>query len=241
MDDRTLSPPGPRGHRIFAAAYRLGTARFALLLSAALLIGSLSGCSLFVMAGKMIWGDPMLKPAFTQMTGVDLAEEEKTVLVIVSTPEAIRRDMPSLEFDLLDNVVRRLKSHGIKVVDPDDVATYIDDNGGQWSDVSEFARNFETDYIIHIDVETFHYREENSPSMFRGRTHGAIYAYQVQEIDGVKHAFQGFVGDFRVEYPRHHPVSAANRSAVNFQKEFIDFLSEEFGRKFYAYRLGETF
>lgn len=241
MDDRTLSSLRPRRLRVPAAARCPGIGRFAILVAVATLVGSLSGCSLFVMAGKMFWGDPKIKPAFTQMTGVDLAEEEKTVLVVVSTPEAIRREMPSLEFDVLEKVVRRLKSHGIQVIDPDEVATYVDNNGGQWSDMSEFAENFETDYIIHIDVESFSYREENSPSMYRGRTNGAVYAYQVKRIDGAKQALQGFVGDFRIVYPRHHPVSASDRSAVNFQKEFLDFLSDEFGRKFYAYRLGDGF
>lgn len=247
MDDKT-NPQRQRSApstRMPAAARQPGSTaayrRLCLLLLLVTLTASLSGCSLFVMAGKMFFGNPKIKPSFTSMTGIDLAKDEKTVLVICSTPEAIKSEMPSLNFDLLDGIVRRLKYHGISVIDPDKVATFIDDNGGQWYDASDFVDEFEADYIIHIDLEEFAFREENSSTMFRGRAIGAVYAYEVVEIGGQKQPYQSFVGDFRSEYPRHHPVSSEEMTKAVFQKRYLDFLSEEFGRKFYYYRLGDDF
>jgi hypothetical protein len=95
------------------------------------------GCSLFVMAGKMFFGDPAATSTFTQSTRVDLVKEGKRILVICSTPDAVKTNFPSVDFDLLDGVTRRLKVRGIKVVDPDNVATWLDDHGGRWNDIVE--------------------------------------------------------------------------------------------------------
>src|SRR5690606_36217545 len=109
-----------------------GLRRCAAGLALVLLAAGLPGSSLVTMAGKMIFGDPVMPCAFTNMTRVDLAKEGKTVVVVCSTPEAVKSDFPSLNIDLLDGVARQLNRREIKVVSPDDVAAWMDDNGGRW-------------------------------------------------------------------------------------------------------------
>ncbi len=208
----------------------------------AVMLGCLSGCSLFVMAGKMFYGDPVFKSAFTNMTGVDLSKEDKTVLVLCTAPQAIKRELPSLEYDLVETVVKKMKYRGIAVVPPDEVAKFIDNQGGVWTSVDDFVGEFETDYIIYIDINQYSYLEQNSQDMFRGRSRGSIHTYQVQTIGDQETASEIFVADFAAEFPEHHPVSFEQFGSPRvFQHRFADYLSEEFGRKFYSYRLGDGF
>ncbi len=59
----------------------LGT--FLLVLVCAL-AASQSGCSLFVMAGKMIFGDPKVDCSFKKATKTDLSENGSRILVVCS-------------------------------------------------------------------------------------------------------------------------------------------------------------
>ncbi|WP_417393047.1 hypothetical protein [Gimesia sp.] len=200
---------------------------------------SLSGCSLFVMAGKMFFGDPLLTCEFTRQTKIDLIEEQKKVLVVCSTPESIRSDYPSLNYDLLEQVTYRLRRENIKVMDTGEVATWLDDNGGVWNDVDELAENFEVDYIIHVDIDEFDYREPNSPNLLRGKAYGHISAYEVNSIDGIKRALEIFNVEYTSEYPSHLPVSIEQESEAVFKKKYLDRIADQIGRFFYNYHSGD--
>ena len=200
---------------------------------------ALPGCSLGVMAGKMLFGDPLTPCAFTGQTGVDLAKEGKRVIVLCSTPDAVRSDFPSLEVDLLDGVARQLKRRDIAIVSPDEVASWLDDHGGRWDDPSEMAEHFHADYVVHIDLDRFTYKEENSPDLFRGRALGNVIAYQaVRNADGTR-ARRIFEREFTSEYPTHHPVSVTTVSARNFRKQYLDRVTGEIAHMFYNHRFSE--
>ncbi|QDT30285.1 hypothetical protein [Gimesia panareensis] len=198
-----------------------------------------SGCSLGVMAGKLFFGDPLLTCEFTKRTNVDLSEEQKKVLVICSTPESIRSDYPSLNYDLLEQITYDLKRQGIEVQDTGEVATWLDDNGGVWNDVDELAENFKVDYIIHVDIDEFDYREPNSPNLLRGKTFGTVAAYEVHEVDGIRRALSVFESDYTSEYPSHMPVSIEQESAKVFRKKYLDRIADQIGRFFYNYHSSE--
>ena len=64
--------------------------RLTLLCLAIVLPVMASGCSLFVMAGKMFLGDPKVQSAFNAQTGVDLIEDEKRILIVCRTPSLMQ-------------------------------------------------------------------------------------------------------------------------------------------------------
>ncbi|MFO1023284.1 MAG: hypothetical protein U0903_21730 [Planctomycetales bacterium] len=66
---------------------------------AALLL-PLSGCSLGVMAGKMLFGDPLIGDDFKGTTGKTLTEKGKKVAVICNAPESVRDEFSALSVDL---------------------------------------------------------------------------------------------------------------------------------------------
>jgi len=211
----------------------------AALLGALTLCGSVGGCSLGVMAGRAIFGDPKIPSEFSTRTGIDLTKDERKLLVVVRTPQSIEGELPSLEVDLIDAVSRRLKLHGVQVVNPDEVAKWIDKNGGRFDHPNELAREFDTEFIAVIDVDTFSLHDAGSPNLYHGTASGQMQIFRVQEIAGSKDAQQVFSGNFRNQYPPHGPVPVDSLSRKMFEMRFVDHLSNRLGSRFYDYRIGD--
>ena len=215
--------------------WRVGAA----LLAAMALFSSVGGCSLGVMAGKALFGDPKHASEFRNHTGVDLAKDDQKLLVIVRTPQSIAGELPSLDVDLINGISRRLKLHGVKIVNPDEVAKWIDTNGGRFDHPSELAREFSTDFIAVIDVDMFSLHDAGSPNLYHGSATGQMQVFQVKEVAGTKEAREVFAGNFRNQYPPHGPVPIDSLSPKMFEMRFIDNLSDRLGSRFYDYRLGD--
>jgi hypothetical protein len=200
---------------------------------------SQTGCGLVVMAGKMFFGDPMYSSAFHSHTRVDLKKGQKKVLIVVSTPQGIKSDLPSLDFDLVDGIIQRLKRNGIEVVDPNEVTSWMDDNGGVWDDPSELAEEFDADYIAHFDLNQFSYKDAHSPSLLRGNVDGVVYTYEVMKKGDSKRAASVFEGEFHSTYPSRAGVSAAQVSEQVFRKRYVDRISTQLAQMLHDYRASE--
>ncbi|MBI1345102.1 hypothetical protein GC163_02310 [bacterium] len=205
------------------------------------LVVAISGCSLGVMAGKMLTGEPLQPAQFKAMTGVDLTKGKHKIVIVCSTPTSVDESLSSLNLDLIDGITRRMKVNQVDVVNPDKVARWIDDNGGVITDPSEMANAFDADYVAWIDLYSFSLREENSPKLLRGRTTGYIRVYQVQEVGDSKTVLTAFNTEFTSTFPHHKPISELSRSQLTFQKEFIDQICDELAEKFYDHRPGVQF
>jgi hypothetical protein len=202
---------------------------------------SLPGCSLGVMFGKMVMGEPLIPAEFRKMTQTDLTKGKHTVLVVCTAPDSVDSENSTLAYDLIDGVTRRMKLHGIKVVNPDLIASWIDENGGIGSDPTELANEFDTDYIVFIDVQSFSFREPNSPKLLRGQASGFVRAFEVTEIGGNRRINNVYSSEFTSTYPKHQPVSEQGRSSLIFQKEYMDRFSDVLAEKFYDHRVGGDF
>jgi hypothetical protein len=215
--------------------------RTAFVVTLVVAVGSLSGCSLFVMAGKMFFGDPKVPSMFSAQTGVDLTEGEHELLVICETPHLVRSKMPTFQYDLTEGVLRRLKQNEVNVVSADKVSKWIDKNGGEFSDPSDLAEDFKVDYIGVVNFDQVRFFEENSQDMFRGFASGSLRVYEVREVGDQRQAMQVFSGEFSTEYPRFRPVSIHEMSERVFQKQFVSHLSQHVARQFHDYRMGDDF
>lgn len=201
-------------------------------------VTTLSGCSLGVMMGKMIAGEPKIPAEFRKMTKDDLTQGKHTVLVVCTAPESIDSENSTLAYDVIDGVTRRMKLHGINVVNPDLVANYLDMNGGGDIDPTQLAEEFDPDYIIVIEIQHFSFREPNSPKLLRGQSSGIVRVVEVSEINGHKRANSVFGTEFASTYPIHQPVSEQGRSSLIFQKEYMDRFCTQLAEKFYDHRPG---
>ncbi|MEZ6133235.1 MAG: hypothetical protein R3C59_31595 [Planctomycetaceae bacterium] len=212
------------------------------------LIGT-SGCSIFVMAGKAIFGDPKVQSPFTAATGKKLTDSDESVVIICDAPHRILSSFPSVQIDLLDRVSRDLETQGINVVPSGDVARWYDDHG-EWGDFSELAKEFEAGYVLHIDLRKFDHRVPESETLMQGKAEGHISVYHVNNGRSTKlspalteYSSPGtvvFDRDFKVEFPTTYPVARESRSEDQFVQEFMDRTALHLSQHLYDYRMSES-
>ncbi len=202
------------------------------------LVCTLPGCSLGVMFGKMLSGEPKIPAEFKARTREDLVKGKHTVLVVCSAPESIESDQSTLKFDLIDGITRRMKLNGVNVINPDQVASWIDEHGGMGANPSELANDFDADYIIWVDLQTFSFREPNSQKLLRGQSSGFVRVFRVDEAGGQRMASNVYTTEFTSTYPTYQPISEQGRSALIFQKEYLDRICDQLAQKFYDHRPG---
>ena len=207
-----------------------------------LCISALAGCSLFVIAGKVLFGDPTVTSAFHEGTGVDLAEGETKVVVLCSAPSMIEDSGElSVNYEIVESVSRRLKRRGVHLIDSNEVRTWMDDNGGRLDDPRDLADDFDVDYILYISLAQVNFREPNSPSLYRGAANGEVFVYQVKKKDsGHADVHEVFSKGFSSTYPEFHPISAQQIDSLRiFQKKFLDRVSGELSQLFYDHKVSE--
>lgn len=198
----------------------------------------LAGCSLFVMAGKMFFGDPEQTAAFQLATGVDLAESEKKVVVLCSAPSMVEGNEISVNYEIVEEVSRQLKRRGVNLVSSNEVRTWMDDNGGKLDDPRDLAEDFEVDYIIYISLARVSFREENSPSLYRGVANGEVFAYSVHKDNGEPVVNEVFSRGFSTTYPEGYPKDNVDSLRI-FQKEVLSRASDQIAHMFYSHKFSE--
>lgn len=201
-------------------------------------ISGLAGCSLFILAGKVFFGDPESTAAFQLATGVDLTKGDKKVVVLCSAPSMMEGGELSANYEIVEDVSRRLKRRGVKLMSSNDVRTWMDDNGGQLDDPRDLAEDFEVDYIIYIKLARVTFREENSPSLYRGVANGEVFAYEVVKENGEPVVREVFSKGFGTIYPEGHPKDQIDSLRV-FQKQVLERASEAIAHLFYSHKFSE--
>jgi len=203
---------------------------------------STTGCSKILLGGgKVLFGDPKIDSEFTKLTKVDLCKGDKTVLVVCSTPESVDADNSSLRLDLIDGVTHRMKLNGVKIINPNRVADWLESRDSSVPDLQQLAQDFETDYIAWIEIQTFTLREPNSQNLLRGQTSGFIRVARIEDFSGQRRAMMAYTREFAMTYPEHQPVSETGRSAIVFHKEYVARLCDLLAERFYNHRPGKSF
>ena len=208
-------------------------------LAAGLLAAALPGCSLAVMGGKMLFGDPTNPPVFTEATDVDLTEGEHRVLILASSPESVKAVFPEVDQELMRRVGRELRAEGVDVVGSDEVLDWVEERGGVWgeSQLGIIAEKFEVDYILTVELDYFTWHEENSPDLLRGRSGGTIRAYAA---DGEMTADVVLTGGYESVYPPHSPKTAGSITDRLFREQFLDRLCHQTAQRFVPHRPADT-
>ncbi len=221
------------------AARRSRSRRLPLPLALAAIL-SVPGCSLAVMAGKVILGDVKLQSQFRQATHQDLAKLNRKVLILCSASDTIHSSYPSVDMDIAEGVIHRLKTHGIhKIVSPDAVAGWIDDHGGRVDNLQELAEHFHAEYVIHFEVSGFTCQEENSPNLLRGHSEGHVRAYHLDDGAPGKKLLEIMNSDFVSTYPSGNPISVDKKSKTNFQREYTERICLQLAQIFYDHTSAE--
>jgi hypothetical protein len=216
--------------------------RALLLVAAGLLAGTLPGCQIIIGSLLTLQGRPKTTCEFTNMTrGKSLAEKGKKVIVLSTSSWSAQREEPSLDLDIIDSVSRRLQIENVDVVDPHKVGTWIDDNGGikDTTELDPIGVKFNADYIVLFTFTDYGYREDNSPSLYRGH---ASYKVVVVEMVSDRNAKRGkrakviYNRHFESKYPN-RPISEDEAGTLEvFKSKYMGRLSQDLTRLFVDYR-----
>lgn len=201
----------------------------------------LPGCSLGIMINKMFFDDPKMKSVFREATGTDLTDGEKTILIACSTNHQILSKHPGVRIDIVDKMTRILDTRNVKLVPPDDVATWFDDHG-EWGDFSELANSFGADYVMHIDLKTFSVEVPDSPNLLQGKAEGRVAMMEVKmsgKKKDKKKATTVIERSFKVMFPTTYPIPRETRSEETFTENFLDRISAQLARMLYDHRPSE--
>lgn len=201
------------------------------------IVVTFAGCRFNVGILRGILGDLMEPSAFEMRTDVNLADGNDRLLILCSASHGVMNESASLPIDILSKVSVQLRNHGVDVVDPDDVANWLDDNGSL-DDLTSLATEFDADYIAVIRIQSLSYTEPNS-DLLRARATGDIRVHKVMHDEDGR-VVEQYGTAINEVYPKTYPISADKLSHGMFQKQALDYLSDVFARQFHRYHQRDT-
>jgi hypothetical protein len=196
---------------------------------------SLPGCSYVLFLGYLIGGPPSIEPSFDRETKESMTDKGVTVAVVCYAPNEVRYNFENIDHELTRYVTFRLHEHHIKVINPDRVKAWLDENA-DWDKPEEIGAAFDTTYVIYIDLNDFSLYEDGSATLYRGRAEAIV---SVWKMDKSGDAEKIFLEEVRSRFPLHQPKSATEESYANFKGRYLSRLSEEIGRLFYEYYIAD--
>ena len=202
------------------------------------------------MIGRVLFGDPMISPALTQVTCIKLEDQTHTVHLACVAPASVLHQYDALQMDVVEQVARQLRRRDVPVTSPDKVAMIVDDLGGL-SDPRELAAEFDEGLLVFVNIEQFSLSDSGDSHLHRGRIAGEVIAYEIRpDIDpddptahdenNRTEPVEVFRQEVRVVYPETHPIPLDQMSAPMFKRKFLTRLSDEIGRKLYRFRVTDT-
>ncbi len=215
-------------------SFRRGVPAGWLVLSVALMAGTLTGCNYLLFAGYLIGGPPSIAPAFDTETGLSMTDKEVTVAVVCFAPKEVKWDFANIDYDLAKYVSNRMFLKKIKVINPDRIRAWLDKHP-DWDSPDEIGAAFGASYVVHIEVNDFSLYEKNSSDLFRGRSDVLVTVWQMDGETGE----QVFTRNLESVYPRAVPRSTYDTKYTTFKREYFEVLSEDIGQLFYEHYNGD--
>lgn len=205
-----------------------------LVLLATVAIGT-SGCNYIVLLGYLIGGPPSIEPDFDSMTGESLTDKEVIVAVVCYAPKEVLYDYSRVDRDIAKYVSYQMTAKKIKVLNPDLVQKWLDENSN-WDEPSEIGEALGATHVVYIDITKYTLYEENSHELYRGRSEVDVTVYEIDE-DGEGEPI------YSTELLSRFPLAAAQDSSEisrpGFQARYHQRLSFEVGRLFYEHYNGD--
>jgi len=202
------------------------------LMGVALMAIACSGCNAVILAGYLIGGPPTIKPEFMVQTNMSLKDDDKTVAVVCYAPKELKFDVDDVDAQLALHVAHRLNSHDIKVLNPQRVQKWLDNND-DWYSPSEVGEALEADWVVYIDMREYTLYEKGSTNLYRGRTTAMVQVVDMSDGEVV------FDKELVSVYPLRAPKPTGEISRERFKALYLSRLSEEIGQLFYEKFAGE--
>ncbi len=228
-DPRPDSRDARFGFRGSGFGFRIVT----LLLLPMLLTGCLKPLIFF---GYLLGGPPSIEPDFDLMTKKSMTAKDITVAVVCYAPLEVKYDFNAIDHELAKYVGFRLRDHKIKVISPDLVRAWLDENADNWDEPSEIGKALNVKYVVYIDIESFNLWEEHSHTLYRGHAEGVVSVFEIDE-DGEGEKI--YTKELASRFPTIAPRAATDVPYATFKAQYLSRLSQEIGRLFYEQYNGD--
>lgn len=214
-----------------SSLFLMSLLRFGFWTCLAALLGTSSGCSYLLFLGYLIGGPPTIEPDFDVQTKKSFTDKDVTVAVVCFAPTDIRYSFEEIDYEVAKYVSFRLIQHKIKVIDPDKIRQWLDENK-DWDRAEEIGDYFKATYVVYIDLNEFSIFENDSANLYRGRAEAVVSVWEMDENGTAEKIYQT---EKISKFPVHQPIAASDESYQNFKARYLARLSEEIGRLFYEY------
>ena len=206
--------------------------RLCLGLGLAVVMASSTGCTYLMFLGYLIGGPPTIEPDFDAETKESMTDKDVTVAIVCYATTEIRYSFEDIDFELAKHMAYRLHQHKIKVISPDRIRKWLDENR-DWDKPEEIGEAFKTTYVIYIDLNRFSLYEDGSASLYRGKSEAVVSVWKMDEngIDAEKIYSTEKISKF----PLHQAISASEETYQHFKARYLSRLSDEIGHIFYEY------
>jgi len=185
--------------------------------------------------GYLIGGPPSIEPDFEVQTKKSFTDYDVTVAVVCYAPERLKWDFVDVDKNIAKYVSHRLNQHKVKVINPDRVQQWLDENG-DWDTADEIGAAFKTTYVVDININDYSLYEKGSQTLFRGRAEVFVTVWEMNE-DGTGEPI--YRKEIKSIWPLAAPRSTSDVTYVRFRMLYLQRLSERIGRLFYEYYNGD--
>lgn len=194
------------------------------------------GCNYVVGLGYLIGGPPTIEPDFDRMTNKSLTDKGVKVAVVCYAPTELKWDNAEIDKELAEFVSWRLHEHKIKVLRPEVVRRWLDQNP-DYDKPEEVGKGLEATHVVYIDLSKFSLYEPDASHLYRGRAEAVISV--VAKRDESDDWEEIYVKEHISAYPLAIARPTSQESFGTFKRKYLDRLSDEIGRFFYEYHNGD--
>jgi hypothetical protein len=167
-----------------------------------------------------------------QFTGLT---EKKVAVICVSNASAFGPTAASSELGRKVAAMLGQQVRKIEVVDPQEVADWIDQNGWDQLDYTALGEGVGAQMLVSIDLNTFSLHD--GPTLYKGRADVRLRVYDIEQ-DG-KVVFDKEPP--QIQFPIQAGYYTSEISEREFRRKFLAVLAQRIARHFFAYELIEDF
>ncbi|MEX0641371.1 MAG: hypothetical protein WD468_01655 [Pirellulales bacterium] len=194
----------------------------ALLLTVGLLLTA-NGCAQVLATGLYVWDGGNLAPA-----ECDALEGER-VVVVCRPPASHEYRYAGASREVAKRVSEKLVEHvkHIDVVNPREVDNWVDES--DWGDFRELAEAVHADKVVYIQFDDFELYKGDT--LYQGNADVTVSVYDVKDRN--RQEWERHMGE--ILYPLNSGIPAQDKSPQQFEREFVEIVSDNIAVNFYRH------
>ena len=172
---------------------------------------------------------------FEKETKQSMTDTDVRVAVVCYASDDLKYKFDNIDHIIANRVTNQMAGKKIEMVPYDDIRNWLAENP-DWDTAVDVGAEFDVTYVVYIDISDFSLYERDSNSLFRGRCDAIVSVYEMETDGEGKRIFSQEINSV---FPTEVPRSAADVSYEMFRMEYIWKLSDDIGRLFSPWYIGD--